>query len=106
MAVRGKGTRHYGRRGIFRTHRLLLRTVTRWPDAVGSHGLRHVLEVAFAEILDIGVEIGGELVTNIGRDDDFARARKGKDSCRPADATPVEIVLIDDHVADLDAYPE
>ena len=65
-----------------------------------------MLEVALPEILDVGVEIRRELVAHIRRRHDLSRSGEGCEPRGQVDPTAVDVALVDDDVADLDAHPE
>src|SRR5690349_23778952 len=61
-----------------------------------SHGLRDVLEVALAQVLDIGVEVRRDPVPDACRDDDLARGRQGQE---PGGA--IDVARSEEHTSEL-----
>jgi hypothetical protein len=106
-AVRGEGDNGQRRKQILvKCSRFDHRLRARWSYAIGSDGLRHMLEVALAKILNVCVQICGEAVAYIRRYDDLAGACQSEDSGCTAHPSPIKISMIDDDIADLDSHPE
>ena len=63
-----------------------------------------MLDVARAQVFDVGVQHRNELVANVRRHHDFARTGQRGKPCREVDATPVDIVLVRDKLADVRAH--
>src|SRR6185295_18929128 len=81
-------------------------TRPRRADAVGADGLAQMADEAIAQILDFGVEVGGELVARVGRDDDFAGTGEGEKARGEIDAAAADVVGFDDDVADFEPHAE
>jgi hypothetical protein len=82
------------------------RAWARRPDAVSTDRLLDVLYVAFAEVLDLRVQRGSELVTSLRRNDDLARACQGRQPRGQVDAPAVNIATIDKYGADRDPHAQ
>jgi hypothetical protein len=70
------------------------------PRPVNPHWPRNVLDCPLAEIVEAEPELVEHLVAHIGRDADAARVGDAFEPRRDVDAVAVDVVAIDDDVAD------
>ena len=81
------------------------RLFARRADAKRANRLLHVLDVALAEVLDVGIERGRQLVAHVGRDNDLVGPRQRGQTRRKIDPVAVHIVFVGDQLGDVDADP-
>ena len=74
--------------------------------AIGAHRFGNVLEALFAQRLEGQAELVVGLIVRCSGDDDAARIAQSFQAGGDVDAVAVEIVLVDDHVAQVDPDAE
>jgi len=62
-----------------------------------------MLDMTFAKVFDLRVQRWGQQVPSLGRDDYLVWSGEGRQSRCQIDTTPVYIVMINNHIAEL--YP-
>src|SRR5207245_5866759 len=75
-------------------------------DAVDAHWPGDVLDLLLAQILKAEIELVAHLVAHDAADADAARLGQGFEPCRDIDAVAVDVALVDDDVAQIDADAE
>ena len=73
-------------------------------DAISAYRPLDVLEHLLAQILKSKVEPIADVISSGCRDDDAARLRNAFKLCRHIDVIPIDVVGLDDHVAEIDAH--
>ena len=95
--------RQYRNRGFVRQwHRRRYRRFYAKPHAPDMHRPCNVLDLLLAEILEREVELVAHLVVHHPADADATRLRQGFETCRDVDAISIDIVLVEDDVAEID----
>lgn len=77
-----------------------------WADAIGADRLLHVLEIARAQILDIGIKHRGELIADIRGHNDFARPCEARETRGKIDSRTIDIVAVRDHMTGMQAHTQ
>ena len=72
-------------------------------DTERTHRLLHVLDVALAQIFDVGIERRRQLVAHVGRNDDLVRPRERGQAGGQVDTVAVDVVFVGDQRADVHA---
>ena len=63
-------------------------------DAVGPDRSVHMFEIALAHVVDIGVQLRRELISDLCGDDDFSRACQCAKACRQIDIRAANIMFV------------
>jgi hypothetical protein len=71
-------------------------------DAVDAHRPRDVLDLLLAQVLKAEIELVAHLVAHDAADADAARFSQGFEACGDIDAIAVDVVTLDDDVAEID----
>jgi hypothetical protein len=98
---------HHGQHRAAR-RRLRREVVRAAADRIDTHRRIEVLEVAVAEILDLGIEAVDEAVAHLGRDDDATRPRQRAQPRRQVHPRAPQLAFFDHHVGHVraDAQPD
>src|SRR6476659_196675 len=84
----------------------LRNAVAGMPHAPGSHWLGNIFQILFAYIVEEKVDLAPKLPVGIVGQADAARLRYSLQSCCDVDAVTEYVVVVDDDIADVDAYPK
>src|SRR6185503_7941480 len=84
----------------------LRNAVAGMPHAPGSHWLGNIFQILFAYIVEEKVDLAPNLPVGIVGQADAARLRYSLQSCCDVDAVTEYVVVVDDDIADVDAYPK
>ena len=76
------------------------------PHAPGSHWLGNILQALLADVVEEKVDLAPNLPVGIVGQADATRLRYSLQSCCDVDAVTEDIVIVDDDIADVDAYPK
>src|SRR6516225_4537457 len=74
-----------------------------WPDRIGVHGPRDVLELLLAQILEREIELAGDILLHARRNTQAARLRQAFEASGNVDAVAEDVAVFDDDVAHMDA---
>ncbi len=70
--------------------------------AIGVHRGGHILDFLIAEILENKADRATHRFINVARDTDSAGVSESLHPCRDVDAPSVQVIALDDHVAEAD----
>jgi hypothetical protein len=75
-------------------------------QGIDPHGPRDILDLLLAKILEGVIELVADVIAHHSADADTARFGEGLQSCRDIHAVAEDVVLLDNHVAEVDADAE
>jgi len=101
-----RGRRPACRSGLRQRRNLRQRRHRGCTDRVGVHRLCDVFDLLFPDVLESVGEPVADMVANRARDAHAAGLRQNLQACCDVDAVAVDVVALDDYVAEIDPDPE